>query len=373
MSFSVQWEDCSWFSKCDPTRLVHDVKGFRTLEVTAGRPALPPAHPDRTPLHEFPPVKDVLAPQRHHEWHAQSASWRCVGDCFAMERTRDYCAALNQSNGHHPMRAQLHAFGYVVLRGAVPPSAVDAMAGTVDQYIARRGKLLLVDHQLAKPGMLLLGIARDPALTQVFEWIHGNPKLHAALSHVFSEPAPMRQAPIRMRNNLPMRRRVRRQAWRFMSRAEVVVDRKRGWHTDGVSFEGSFAPSSTNQQLLNIGLYLQDHHNESGGALVIQPGNYPGNHPASGQPCVPLDPAERVRTLHPRKGDALLFSWAVVHKSDYVGGRREREPKHPVPHRSMVNLGYGPDTRDVALAAAAVELRDALLYGTHPTPHPNRP
>ena len=89
-----------------------------------------------------------------------------------MERTRDHCAALNQSNGHHPMRAQLHAFGYVVLRGAVPPSAVDAMAGTVDQYIARRGKLLLVDHQLAKPGMLLLGIARDPALTQVFEWIH---------------------------------------------------------------------------------------------------------------------------------------------------------------------------------------------------------
>ena len=39
----------------------------------------------------------------------------------------------------------------------------------------------------------------------------------------------------------------------------------------------------------------------------------------------------------------------------------------------MVNLGYGPDTRDVALAAAAVELRDALLYSTHPTPHPNRP
>ena len=141
------------------------------------------------------------------------------------------------------------------MRGAVPPSAVDAMAGTVDQYIARRGKLLLVDHQLAKPGMLLLGIARDPALTQVFEWIHGNPKLHAALSHVFSAPAPMRDA--------PMHRRVRRQAWRFMSRAEVVVDRKRGWHTDGVSFEGSFAPSSTNQQLLNIGLYLQDHHKES--------------------------------------------------------------------------------------------------------------
>ena len=37
----------------------------------------------------------------------------------------------------------------------------------------------------------------------------------------------------------------------------------------------------------------------------------------------------------------------------------------------MVNLGYGPDTRDVALAAAAVELRDALLYDTHPNPNPN--
>ena len=176
---------------------------------------------------------------------ANSFSW--TGSAWACDGERG--RAANET---------FDADGFVVLSGLLPPSAVDTMADSVNRYIAQGGPLVSAGPK-AWPGLLILGLNREPALAHCFEWLHGSRKLHAALAQLYHWDG-----------------------YRYVSRNEVTIDRGVPWHQDGVPFTPllghtpwipagreakALGPGTPN--LLNVGMYLQDHTNQRGGLEVI--------------------------------------------------------------------------------------------------------
>ena len=234
------------------------------------------------------------------------------------------------------MQEQMAADGFVTLQGLLQPDVVDTMATSVNDYIARRGTLLISKHIIAQRGYIILGLNREPALHHLFEWVHGSHKLHDALAAI-----------------LP-------QGYRYVHRNEISIDRAVPWHADGVPFSPIFAHQDEGRQhLINVGVYLGDYHNATG-AMLVQPGRFfPFDRRLVERGC-----QQNVGTheLRPRKGDAVVFRFGVRHKSGWQGARRRQEPNTPVEHRSLLTIAYGPTGSVSDGAARAFHLRDLMAY-----------
>ena len=253
------------------------------------------------------------------------------------------------------MQAQFDRNGFVILRDVLPSSVVDTMANSVNEYIARRGPML-TSRSIAFPGYLVLGVHREPPLYHLFEWLHGSRSLHAALAHIFDRDSPAPTKHGEGHGEGP-------KGYRMVSRTELTIDRGRPWHQDGVAFHPYFGDQVySSQNLLNAGLYLQ----EDQVSLEVVPKG-PGCHSVYSQTLRDgLAPGlERPQTLKLRaaKGDVIIFSFRMRHQTgDPTLKRREVEPDYVVPHRTLLNIGYGPDTHDTALVSRGFELRDMLIY-----------
>ena len=116
------------------------------------------------------------------------------------------------------MATQYSSAGFIVLRELLPPGVIDEMSASVNKYIASRGPLL----RAYDSGYLLPGIDRDPALCHLFQWVHRNPKVHAALHRIWhgSRGADHSGG-----------------GYQFIGRNEVSVDRPTNWHLDGFGWE----------------------------------------------------------------------------------------------------------------------------------------
>eukprot|EP00966_Prymnesium_polylepis_P184552 4277304-Prymnesium_polylepis.1 len=213
------------------------------------------------------------------------------------------------------MATQYATHGFLVLRGVLPPPLVDAMAARVNAYIAGRG-------QYCRPydsGYLLAGIERDPELAPVLDWVRTSPRLHAALQRVWHGGGAKRAGT----------------TYRFISRSEVSVNRPRNWHLDHFGYE-SFAPKRTVHALLNVGVYLQDHSETV--ALRVRPGSHA--RAANGPHCLARASRgpERApeQSLHPAKGDAVIWAFSLWHASGNTPTRSPNESTVPVAHRSLL-------------------------------------
>ena len=304
-------------------------------------PSFPPPNPpydtsdleskSSTTTHPVPPRP---APVNAHRWEETSpgvGSWKCISHCDELP-----C----QNKSVHPMVRQYEKTGFVVLQDLLPEKLIDRFAADANDYIARKGRLLTwQDPSHCTPGYLVPALPREPELAHLFELLHGNQQLHEALAHVFHSPRPP------MRSN-----------YRLMKRSELTIDRSRPWHQDGLAFTPTYGDQNlVASTLLNVAVYLQDSITVPSLEIV------PGGHAA---PCEPGSAYDRPSSykLFTRRGDAVIFNFRNRHRSGDMNSRRRiNEPTTAVPHRTLLNLGYGPDTPATELLSRGFELRDLLL------------
>ena len=240
-----------------------------------------------------------------------------------------YSGALAKPLADHHA-ANLSANGYTVLRSLLTEAEVDAVAAAVDRFVAVSG----VNQQTSRVvqdakwgGLSCFDFRSVPALG----WIFSVVTRKALLQDTMAAAA----------------RAAGGTGYRFMSRNEVNVDRSIGWHrdtlggpigklfslgADGAQRWGTTRKGERRGPLYNLAVYLQDHQLPSAPpALVLSPGSHSrveGNgHPVS---------------LHPRKGDAVIFNFRVSHRSGNVPvGQSVEALLGGAKHRSMLNIGYG--------------------------------
>ena len=250
--------------------------------------------------------------------------------------------------------------GALVMPAVFDPRAVDAHARRVHDYVARGGPFVsrggLLGH--ASGGWTVQDWQSDSALKPLADMLHGSAALHDALRRVFG-------------------------AWKYrgpLSRADMTIDRRSDWHIDKV--HGEFLPfmnvfrgrpSSANvdgdlhfkylpdgkpYRIVTVAIYLQDHSNDSR-SLTFRPGGHVGctrggdvaaeEHAGGRSVCMPQSaragtlmhpPGMPTATLHPAKGDIVIFDTRLPHRGQdkslpfrrlYAGQR----------HRILASLTYG--------------------------------
>lgn len=242
--------------------------------------------------------------------------------------------------------------GFVVLRDLLPAALVRAFAASASHYLTQRGPRVL-DMRRVFPssfwggGTYVGDVRTDVWLRPLFQLVHGSARLQSALAAVLGGPA------------------------RFLHRNELVADRLLSWHRDRLdgellAFTGGLDPwddangtASARYAIVAVGLFLQDHANDSLG-LVVQPGTHAN---AIGQPphCVARASQlvgrlnampntstagtrreaasasarcarEAAVTVRTRLGDAVIFDTRAVHRSGTSAAARALKARA---HRAM--------------------------------------
>eukprot|EP00900_Chrysochromulina_parva_P027914 jgi/Chrpa1/9757/Chrysochromulina_OHIO_Genome00004143-RA len=198
----------------------------------------------------------------------------------------------------------------------------------------------------------------EAAFKPLADMLHGSSSLHDALRRVFG-------------------------AWKYrgpLSRAEMTIDRRSDWHIDKV--HGEFLPfmnvfrgrpSSANAngdlhfkylpdgkpyRIVTVALYLQDHSNDTR-ALTFRPGGHVGctqggevaaeEHAGGRSLCTPQSaragklmhpPGMRTATLHPAKGDIVIFDTRLPHRGQDKS-LQSRRLYAGQQHRILASLTYG--------------------------------
>ena len=250
--------------------------------------------------------------------------------------------------------------GALVVPAVFDPRAVDAHARRVHNYVARGGPFVSRGGLLgyASGGWTVQDWLSDAALKPLADMLHGSAALHDALRRVFG-------------------------AWKYrgpLSRAEMTIDRRSDWHIDKV--HGEFLPfmnvfrgrpSSANAngdlhfkylpdgkpyRIVTVAFYLQDHSNDSR-SLTFRPGGHVGctqggevvaeEHAGGRSLCVPQSaragtlmhpPGMPTTTLHPAKGDLVIFDTRLPHRGqDKSSGLRRLFAGQQ--HRILASLTYG--------------------------------
>ena len=295
----------------------------------------------------------------------------------------------------------------------VPTDVIDEMARTVSRYIAGRGKLLHPQPGQAKievhgDGYIMTGIEREPALVPFFEQVHRSARVHRALSTLYEAPhgghgdhgkttsaggANTEQAERerdghndRSTEGSPSKegskdayKGASKEGYRYVHRNELSIDRAIDWHTDNVmpyifqlgadsEWAAGYAPASSRRELVNVGIYLQDHTGANGSlpAFYCKPGTHLS--PQQGVSFATTNKRAQFWALRPRRGDAVVFYWGMRHKGSYPFPRRANEPTVPVPHRAMLNIGYARDNIYGEMTARGFQLRDNIMYDNETYP-----
>ena len=243
--------------------------------------------------------------------------------------------------------------GYVIVPRVFAHDDIDHMRGVIERYAHGAGPLLRPRptknaKQIGRHHMV--DFARDSALHPVFERIHGNERLRRALASLFGGAG----------------------LYRHFARTEISINRHLPWHRDIISpapqsalhtyMQGrgpwDLAADGSGQCVLIAAAYLQDHHETNSSLTVV-----PGTHRGPGGVAFPFDKAPRDAspelTLHPRKGDAVLFDFRLLHR----GQRRDAGEQAVVSERDVrlqVGVAYGCLNSYTTMWERAIRLRNEL-------------
>ena len=143
VSISLRHRDCSWFARCDTSRLFHDVKSFFTARVRAYAPRPPHARRRQRHLNGTGELSDPMAPNEEAERLSSRSPFRMV----PLDATRD-CEA-----------------------GAPSPDTPPSVSSPAPACVAAGS---------AAPLMLVLGVISAPANARLRDaarrsWMRGAP------------------------------------------------------------------------------------------------------------------------------------------------------------------------------------------------------
>ena len=242
--------------------------------------------------------------------------------------------------------------GYVIVPRVFAHDDIDRMRDVIERY-ARRAGPLLRPRPTKNSGRIgvhhMVDFARDSELHPIFKRIHGSERLHSALASLFGGA----------------------DLYRHFARTEISINRHLPWHRDIISpspqsalhtyMQGcgpwDLAADGSGQCALFAAVYLQDHHESNSSLTVV-----PGTHRGPGGVAFPFNKAPTgaspEHTLHPRKGDAVLFDFRLLHRGQRsVAGELAVSDSDA---RLLVGLAYGCQNLYTTMWERAIRLRNEL-------------
>mmetsp|Transcript_9885 Transcript_9885/g.20990 ORF Transcript_9885/g.20990 Transcript_9885/m.20990 type:complete len:480 (-) Transcript_9885:25-1464(-) len=218
---------------------------------------------------------------------------------------------------HRPIDiSSFHKRGFVYVQSVFPKDVIDSFASKIDSYVKNRGKMA----QQFAGGAVIPDFRKDPYLADIFEAVHTNEKVHAAMRQIFGG---------RMGHG--------KGQYRFLSHNDIGMNVKSAWHKDRLSgiYRGyeSHSPwdvvDGEEMRVVKVGMYLQDHSN---------PWDHTALRVVTGSHNVSQIPGEKfnIRFLHPSKGDVIIFDQRITH-----GGQGQRSQQDHVAADEMNTTGPG--------------------------------
>ena len=253
------------------------------------------------------------------------------------------------------MRKQFLANGFVVLRSLLSRDTVDAIASSVSKVVAE--ELVLPRPDGNGRGVAAI-VQHWPTLAHHFHAVNRSHKLHVALSHIFGSG---------------------QQGYRFMERNELSIDHFIDFHQDalGTVFTHNIDAwqswqNGDRRDLLNVGVYLQEETLNGMPELEVLAGSKRiknRNNKAKVTIRHKCDRGDGCWHLgyHPRIGDAVIFDWAVQHRTGGFAVRQDttHPPGRRTKHRGLFNIGYGQANELLDCYAKGFYLRDD--FAANPT------
>ena len=258
-------------------------------------------------------------------------------------------------------RTQYQNNGYMIVPGVITPEEIDTMASVISRYRDDGGPLLRphVPKHLATPERRrelqfhIVDFAADSTLRPLFDRVDGSARLHRALTGIFGEGE-----------------------YEHFPRTEISINRNLKYHRDIIAAQRASpllqymqgvgpwdkAPDGKEQQLLIAVLYMQDHSADNR-SLTLVPGTHQ-SHGGTPFPHVAMPrSAPTPHTLHPRKGDAVLFDFRLLHRGQERGPLRRSE-LGPPDDRVQLGVAYGRTNLHTRMWDRAIRMRNALEVNT---------
>lgn len=229
------------------------------------------------------------------------------------------CLCLNFS------KASFLTQGYAVLKGVLAEEDVDLFAATLATYLEAPR---LLWRGLGKQWSIA-DFMRDDALRPMYQRISGDSSLRGVLEEILGHD------------------------YLFFGHNDIAINAKIGWHTDRLNgvyrnFEAesrqdpwSLLEDGSRYNIVKVVTYLEDHaEGKDLNALTVVPGSHLLSTCLSWGDDV-LEAA--ALTLHPRKGDMVIFDQRLSHRGAKHGTWPGRYK-----YRFLVTLGFGANNQFTA-------------------------
>lgn len=251
--------------------------------------------------------------------------------------------------------------GYMVVSGVMSPEEIDSMASVIRQYRDEGGPMLRpqIPKRLHTPERRrelqfhIVDFAADSTLRPLFDRVDGSARLHRALAGIFGEGK-----------------------YEHLPRTEISINRHLPYHRDFIANQRANpllqymqgvgpwdkAPDGEEQQILVAVLYMQDHSADNRSLTLVS-----GTHQSHGGTPFPHVTMPRSaptpHTLHPRKGDAVLFDFRLLHRGQAREALRRGE-RGPPENRVQLGVAYGRTNLHTRMWDRAIRMRNALEVNT---------